>query len=520
MTGVLTNNSEILGSGLTLTLGGFVNDGTLEAASGNLTVQVPSGFAQFSDGALTGGAYEALTSSSTLYLDIGGVVTTDGATITLDGGAIDSFDSASSSYVSIQSTLNLISAAGTLLLAGQSYDWETPLTVAGALSLSDEASLSVPELIVDLGGTIGGAGTINAPIANSGTIFAGLRLEPNSETGPGGELNIQGAVTGDGTIEIIHGQGNYLFDATSTLELGGPDSNNVSFADGTGTLKLDDPSAFSGTITEGGPGDQIILAGVSYASVTGYSYVGNAAGGTLTINAGGTAYTLNFVGDFNTSSFALSAGPQLFTLSPPSLLIKQGGPLTLSGMGSQSTTNTSAVTPFSFPAPPLHFVPGTRVTIQDVGDRTVTLTVTLSSAPNGALSNLGGGAYDAQTGVYSVSGTPAAVTTALDGLAFTPTISDAPLGSTATTTFTIVVNDGIVPPVTDSTSSVVTTQALTPIAGGGNSSDILWQNTNGQVSVWEVNGNTRIGGGPVANASPSHTSLGLEISLMTVTPRS
>jgi hypothetical protein len=104
-TGVLTNNSEIDGSGLTLTLGGLVNDGALVAASGNLTVQAPSGFAQFSDGALTGGAYEALTSSSTLSLDVGGVVTTDGATITLgSGGAIDSFDGTSSSYVSIQST--------------------------------------------------------------------------------------------------------------------------------------------------------------------------------------------------------------------------------------------------------------------------------------------------------------------------------------------------------------------------------------------------------------------------------
>jgi hypothetical protein len=85
-TGLLTNNSEIGGNGLTLTLGGLVNNGTLVAASGNLTVQAPSGFAQFSAGELTGGAYEADTSSSTLYLDVGGVVTTDGATISLDGG--------------------------------------------------------------------------------------------------------------------------------------------------------------------------------------------------------------------------------------------------------------------------------------------------------------------------------------------------------------------------------------------------------------------------------------------------
>jgi hypothetical protein len=103
-TGVLTNNFGIDGDGLTLTLGELVNHGTFEAVSGNLTVHVPSGFAQFSDGALTGGAYAAGNSeatagiSDTLYLDVGGVVTTDGATISLDGGgAIDSFDSSSSS---------------------------------------------------------------------------------------------------------------------------------------------------------------------------------------------------------------------------------------------------------------------------------------------------------------------------------------------------------------------------------------------------------------------------------------
>jgi len=51
-TGVLTNNSEIDsydGNGLTLTLGGLVNDGTL-IASGNLTVQVPSGSLNFQTG--------------------------------------------------------------------------------------------------------------------------------------------------------------------------------------------------------------------------------------------------------------------------------------------------------------------------------------------------------------------------------------------------------------------------------------------------------------------------------------
>jgi hypothetical protein len=34
-------------------------------------------------------------------------------------------------------------------------------------------------------------------------------------------------------------------------------------------------------------------------------------------------------------------------------------------------------------------------------------------------------------------------------------------------------------------------------------SNILMQNTSGEVSVWEMNGNNIIGGGPVANPGPS-----------------
>ena len=33
------------------------------------------------------------------------------------------------------------------------------------------------------------------------------------------------------------------------------------------------------------------------------------------------------------------------------------------------------------------------------------------------------------------------------------------------------------------------------IGTGGGGSDILFQNTSGQISIWEMHGNTRIGGG-------------------------
>ena len=40
-------------------------------------------------------------------------------------------------------------------------------------------------------------------------------------------------------------------------------------------------------------------------------------------------------------------------------------------------------------------------------------------------------------------------------------------------------------------------------------SDILWQNTNGQVAIWELNGTNVIGGGNVgANPGPSWKAIG------------
>jgi len=44
---------------------------------------------------------------------------------------------------------------------------------------------------------------------------------------------------------------------------------------------------------------------------------------------------------------------------------------------------------------------------------------------------------------------------------------------------------------------------------GGSSSDILWQNTGGQASIWEMSGTNIIGGGPLsANPGPSWTEIG------------
>jgi hypothetical protein len=44
---------------------------------------------------------------------------------------------------------------------------------------------------------------------------------------------------------------------------------------------------------------------------------------------------------------------------------------------------------------------------------------------------------------------------------------------------------------------------------GDGLSDILWQNANGQASIWETTGNTLIGGGPVSpNPGPAWKAIG------------
>ncbi len=91
--------------------------------------------------------------------------------------------------------------------------------------------------------------------------------------------------------------------------------------------------------------------------------------------------------------------------------------ITITGTeASQYMVNTSSLSPFS-----------NVIIANSAAGQIETVTVTLQApgqlpAPgNGALSNLGVGSFDAATGVYTVTGTAAEVTAALNNLVFTPT---------------------------------------------------------------------------------------------------
>ncbi|WP_228527064.1 cadherin-like domain-containing protein, partial [Noviherbaspirillum soli] len=102
--------------------------------------------------------------------------------------------------------------------------------------------------------------------------------------------------------------------------------------------------------------------------------------------------------------------------------------------------------------------PFTTVLVGDVDNPSETLTVTISLdiAAKGGLSNFGGGSYDTGTSVYTVTGTAAQVTAAVNGLVFTPAANRVAPGSSETTTFRISAFDGSVT-TADYMTSVIST---------------------------------------------------------------
>ena len=66
------------------------------------------------------------------------------------------------------------------------------------------------------------------------------------------------------------------------------------------------------------------------------------------------------------------------------------------------------------------------------------------------------------------------------------------------------------PPGSAAGRSPIPGRAGTPSEPSGGGSDILFQNTSGQTSIWEMDGTTQIGGGPLSpNPGPSWHAISL-----------
>ena len=137
--------------------------------------------------------------------------------------------------------------------------------------------------------------------------------------------------------------------------------------------------------------------------------------------------------------------------------------------------NMTPVTPGFIVPSQTSVMPFAGVTITDIPDETDTVTVTLSNTANGSLSTIGTGTYDDTTGIYSDTGSAAAVTADLQGLMFTPTIGTPGVG--VTTGFIISDID------TTSTLTATGTTSVIAIAGPAISDTMASQLTSDQVTI-------------------------------------
>ena len=310
------------------------------------------------------------------------------------------------------------------------------LLVNGQLSVDGDINAGVSGAI-DVNGVLSASGTLNAATVNDGTIQAGLLyLFHNSFSTPA-YLVVSAQVTGRGHFQIDAVTETFDFEhgatraVAGTLELEGPQSQDVVFAEGAGTLRLDAPDSYTGSIVVDSflmentatntdytnyyfSSFNVELAGIAYNSMTGYSYDGDASSGNLNINTNSGTYSLHFIGNLQSSDFKLSGGSTFLDVT-----VTPAPPAITGAVANQTTTSEAPVHPFS------------GVTISDLGG-TESLTITVGGA-GGALS--GAGLVGGTKGVYTLSGIANAITSKLDALIFTPNAGNP--GSTSMTTFTL-----------------------------------------------------------------------------------
>ena len=190
------------------------------------------------------------------------------------------------------------------------------LSGGGHIELSESAQNYIfgDGTLTNVDNTISGSGDIgNGTLAihNGGMIEAQGPYALIIDTGANPFVNTGILATNDGTLIIdspVTGNGSAII-AGGTLEFSGPSSNAILFSgDQAGTLSLDHPQEFNGTISGFSGQDRIDLGDIAFSANTVLNYAANDnnAGGTLTVSDGPSTVGLTMVGDFSASSFAIS----------------------------------------------------------------------------------------------------------------------------------------------------------------------------------------------------------------------
>ncbi len=240
----------------TITNGGaiiFAGDSTLGSATVSLAANSLVALAQQADG----GTAQLTTTDQTAQLDISG-----------DDGA---------------ASIGSIAGPGTFKLGGNTLkvgSANTTTTVTGLVTNDGIVNVVTGLHFPDVK-TIGGEATLDK--VGTGTLtLAGAIYETNL-VAEKGTLDVTGPITGPSTA---------LIKTTGTVELGGASAENVTFATGaTGTLQLEDPAEYTGTVAGFGIAQTILLNEPAAAGATA-TVATSGSGATLTVSNGGQSTTL------------------------------------------------------------------------------------------------------------------------------------------------------------------------------------------------------------------------------------
>jgi plastocyanin len=306
------------------------------------------------------------------------------------------------------------STAGSLTLNGGT------LLLGGA-----GASLAVGTTITLGTGTILGRGTFTGAV-NAGTSAGDI-------TASGGTLEMAGPVTGSALI---------LATTTNTdtlrLDVAGSDAPNLS------TINYINVQA---------PITRVVIANSAHLEL----YDGSTDLGAITLGSAIDTSTtfVNWHEDTTMTRSVIGGGVDIY-------LDGQTPPSVAGAVPGQVTPDTTPIDPFA------------QVAITDPNaGQTETASITLSNADNGTLvdPNAASDGSSFADGVYTNTGTAAAVAAAADGLVFRPTAQQVPPGQTVTTTFTISDTDTAGGTASDSATAVIVmaSNVTPPVATAGGS---------------------------------------------------
>jgi hypothetical protein len=218
----------------------------------------------------------------------GGPVVTDSATINLNGpGTVfQAFNSSTSLFVPLESSLTTISSVGALnILGSRNYTTTNTLSDSGKISLGG-GTLNANSIVVNAGGLLSGFGTVATSVADAGQVEAN-----------GGTLTITGNVSGTGTLQS---------DAGATLLLNGASNSSGSVVDkGTMTVSGGHNLTASGNLTGAGT-MQVNTAGVLNLNGPANSIGTLLNNGTVNVGASDSLTVTGSVGPASTGVFVLT----------------------------------------------------------------------------------------------------------------------------------------------------------------------------------------------------------------------